>query len=198
VTNLKALGIYLDPVLSWDRQAEHATSKTKKLTSAFKFLRKYFDEEQFLKIASAYYYGTVFFYCTVWFEKMKAKFKMKMQTINFRMLRVASQDRKKRADKGRSSMRCKCATPVHWVNCLTASWRIKILRDQQSHTYLYKGLIENCYTEQRKPGLAFFINGAKKRAGEQRIQNHLLMMKDITRPWHENNLNNDKIRIEMK
>jgi len=56
VTNLIALGIYVDPVLNWDRQAEHAISKARKLTSTF----KYFDEEQFLQIASANYYGTVF------------------------------------------------------------------------------------------------------------------------------------------
>jgi len=34
--------------------------KAKKLTSTFKFLRKYFDEEHFLMNASTNYYGTVF------------------------------------------------------------------------------------------------------------------------------------------
>jgi len=51
---------YLNPVLSWDRQAEHVIVKAKKLTSTFKFLRKYFDEEHFLMNASTNYYGTVF------------------------------------------------------------------------------------------------------------------------------------------
>jgi len=101
-TNLKALGIYLHPVLSWDWQAEHAISKAKKLASAFKFLRKYFYEKKFFKIPPANYYRTVFYACTVWFEKMKIKFKMKMQTIHFRTLRVTKPKLLKRANKGRS------------------------------------------------------------------------------------------------
>jgi len=94
-------------------------------------------------------------------------------------------------------MRCKQATPIQWVDFLTALKTIKILRDQQP-TSQYNRLIENCYTEQRKLGLSFFFNGAKKKAGEQRLQNRLSMMKDITTLWDMNNLNNDEIRIEMK
>jgi len=46
----------------------------------------------------------------------------------------------------------------------------------------------------KKAGLAFFFNGAKKKAGEQPFLNRLSMMKDIATPWHMNNLNNDRIK----
>jgi len=55
--NIKALGIYLDKGLSWDKQVEHAINKGKSMLSHFKFLRKYFNEQQFLKIVSGNYYG---------------------------------------------------------------------------------------------------------------------------------------------
>jgi len=105
----------------------------------------------------------------------------------------------KRADitKGDLLMRCKPATWIQWVNFLTASKTVKILRDQLP-TCLYDGLIENWHMKHRKPGLAFFFNSAKKKAGEQSLQNCLSMMKDVTIPWHMNNLNSEKIRIEMK
>jgi len=67
------------------------------------------------------------------------------------MLRVASQDYNKELTKGDLLMRCKRATTIQWVNFLIASKSIKIWRDQQP-TSLYNCLIENCYTEQRKPG----------------------------------------------
>jgi len=52
----------------------------------FIFLRKYFNEQQFLKIVSGNYYGLVFFACTVWFDKIKTLFKTKLNSMHFRML----------------------------------------------------------------------------------------------------------------
>jgi len=53
--------------------------------------------------------------------------------------------------------------------------------------------------KQRKPGLAFLIKGAKNKAGRvQRLQYRLPKMKDIIISWHMKNLNNDKIKTEMK
>jgi len=77
---------------------------------------------------------------------------------------------------------------------LIASKAIKILRDQQP-TSLYYGLIENCYMKQIKEGLTFFLNCAKEKEG---LQTCFSIMKEITIPWWMNNLNNDKIKIEMK
>jgi hypothetical protein len=63
-----ALGVYIQGDLSWNEQAEHAISKSKKLLFAFKFLHKYLMEEQFLKAASANYYGSVLYAANVWFQ----------------------------------------------------------------------------------------------------------------------------------
>jgi len=59
VTSLKALGIYISGDLNWDVQAEYALRKGVKLISMFKFMRKYLTESQFLKAASAHFYGSL-------------------------------------------------------------------------------------------------------------------------------------------
>jgi len=45
---------------------------------------------------------------------------------------------------------------------LTGSRVVKTLRDEQPHA-LYTSLMNNFYAEQRKPGLVFFFNDAKKK-----------------------------------
>ncbi len=92
VSKLKALGIFLAGNLNWDAQADHVIAKSKKLLSAFRFLRKYLTESQFLKAASANYYGSVFYASSVWFHSLKQKQKTKLTTTHFRMLRVAKRD----------------------------------------------------------------------------------------------------------
>jgi hypothetical protein len=66
-TSMKVLGIHFQGNLAWDVQAEVAINKSKKLLSAFRFLRKYLTEKQFLKAAPANYYGSVFYGGTVWY-----------------------------------------------------------------------------------------------------------------------------------
>ncbi len=86
---MKALGIYFQGDLCWDAQAEHVLAKSRKLVSAFKFLRKYLTESQFLKTASANYYGSVYYASSVWFQNLKQVHKNKLNSYHFRLLRTA-------------------------------------------------------------------------------------------------------------
>jgi len=49
-------------------------------------------QEQFLKAASANYYGSVFYSSIVWFQNLKQIHKTKLNSIHFRMLRTAKKD----------------------------------------------------------------------------------------------------------
>jgi len=90
---MKALGIYINGNLCQDnKQAEFAINKGKKLVSGFKFLRKYLAKDQFLKAASAHFYGAVFYASSVWFEQCKRRFKTRFKSLPFRLLRTACKD----------------------------------------------------------------------------------------------------------
>jgi len=195
--NIKALGIYLDKDLSWDKQAEHAINKGKSMLSHFKFLRKYFNEQQFLKIVSGNYYGSVFYACTVWFDKIKTLFKTKLNSMHFRMLRVACRDFDHQISKEDLMVRCKRATPLQWVRFLTSSKVIKITRNKEPPD-LYNSLMSTLYSEPRKPDIGYFFDNSKRKPGKQILKNRLELMKEINTPWLNRILTDDEIRIEMK
>jgi len=195
--NIKALGIYLDKDLSWDKQAEFVINKGKSLLSHFKFLRKYFNEQQYLKIVSGNYYGAVFYACTVWFDKMKTIHKTKLNAMHFRMLRVACRDYKHEISKDELMTRCKRATPIQWVRFLTSSKAIKIARNKEPPD-LYDSLMSTCYTEPRKPDIGYFYDNSKRKHGKQIFHNRLEIMKEIDFPWLNRIITDDEIRIEMK
>jgi len=198
VNSMKALGVHIDGNLDWNKQAEHAVSKSKKLLSAFKFLRKYMTESQFLKAASANFYGSIFYASSVWFQNIKQIYKTKLTSTHFRMLRVAKKDFKMALKRTELTELCKRATPEQWAKFITATRVIKTVRSQEP-PMLADRLMTVCFEEQRKPGLGLFYDSSRTRKGRQSIENRLLFMRSITFPWNLcSKLSDDRLRIEMK
>jgi ribonuclease P/MRP protein subunit RPP40 len=111
LNKMKALGLYIEGDLSWDAQANHAIAKSKKLLSAFRFLRKYLNESQFLKAAAATYSGMVFYACSVWFHNIKQIFKTKLTSVHFRILRCMKKDYMMKFKQNELTELCQRATP---------------------------------------------------------------------------------------
>jgi hypothetical protein len=197
-SNMKALGIYLQGNLAWDTQAEVAINKSKKLLSAFRFLRKYLNEKQFLKAASANYYGSVYYGATVWYHSLKQKYKTKLTSTHFRMLRTAKRDYKLKFKRTELTELCKRATPEQWTRFLTATRVVKIVRNR-APTDLYRILTQNYFEEKRNPHIGMFFDSSRTRKGRQSIQNRLMFMRSISYPWNSNlELSNDLLRVTMK
>jgi hypothetical protein len=197
VTKLKALGIVLQGNLSWDAQAECVINKSTRLLSAFKFLRKYLTESQFLKAASANYYGSVYYACSVWFNNLKQIHKKKLTSFHFRLLRAAKKDYRMKFKRYELTEACKRATPDQWTKFITASRVIKIVRDQQP-SILHALLTENYFEERRQYGVGYFFDTSRVKIGRQSLQNRILFMRSINYPWNAAPMSNDLIRIEMK
>jgi hypothetical protein len=196
-TKMKALGIFIQGNLSWDEQAEHAISKSKKLLSAFKFLRKYLTEEQFLKAASANYYGSVYYASSVWFHCIKKSHKVKLTSVHFRLLRTAKKDYMMKFKRNELTELCQRATPEQWAKFITASRVIKIVRNKEP-AYLYDNLTKCYFEEKRYPGVGMFFDNSRIKKGQQALANRLLFMRSIKYPWNEKPMSDDLIRIEMK
>ncbi len=154
VSELKALGIYFQGDLCWDSQAEHALNKARKLLTCFKHLRKYMTEEQFLKAVTVNYYRAVFYASSVWFQSTKKVYKIKFDSIHFRILRTATHQYE--VSRSILTERCKRATPSEWVNFSTASLVMKTIRNVEPKP-LFNLLQNNYFEESRKPQVGYFF-----------------------------------------
>jgi len=94
-------------------------------------LRKYLTKDQFLKAASAHFYGAVFYASSVWFEQCKQRFKTKFKSLHYQLLRSACRDINYMKSKVELSLESKRTTPMEWNRFATASKVVKIVRDQQ-------------------------------------------------------------------
>ncbi len=198
VNKMKALGIIFEGNLAWDAQAENVTAKSKKLFSALRFLRKYLTETQFLKAASANYYGSVFYASCIWYQSLKQKQKSKLTSTHFRMLRVAKRDYRMTFKRNELTEMCRRATPEQWAKFITATRVIKTVRQQQPK-WLATKLMKVYYEEPRKPGIGLFYDGSKRKKGQQSLENRLLFMRSITQPWNlSSELSDDGLRVMMK
>jgi len=196
-TNMKALGIIFESNLSWSMQAESAIKKGAKLVSNFKFLRKYLTEAQFLKAASAHFYGTVFYACSVWYDKIKMSYKNKLRSLHFRLLRSACHDYYQQYSREYLSKRCKRATPDEWARYCTSSIVIKTIRDKNPNR-LHSLLRSSYFEEPRKAGFGKFFDKSSSKTGKQSINCRLEHIRLVEWPWSTDNLSNDSIRILLK
>jgi hypothetical protein len=194
---MKALGIIIDGKLSWNSQAEHVINKSKSLLSCFRFLRKYLTETQFLRAASANYYGSIYYASSVWFHNLKKTQKVKLNSFHFRLLRTAKNDFRLCLKRTELTELCKRATPEQWTKFITSSRVIKIVRDNQP-SELANRLKSVYFEENRRPGCGLFFDASRIKKGQQSIQNRLLFMRSITYPWNREPMNDNLIRIEMK
>jgi len=192
---IKALGVYITGALNWDDQAEAALVKGRKITGCFRFLRKYLTKDQFLKAASAHFYGAVFYASSVWFEQCKQRFKTKFKSLHYQLLRSACRDINYMKSKVELSLESKRTTPMEWNRFATSIKVVKIVRQPK---HLADLLDRTLYTEPRKEGIGRFFDESKSKWGKQSLQNRISFMNGMTEPWLRRDMTNDAIRILMK
>jgi len=54
------------------------------------------------------------------------------------------------------------------------------------------------YNEPRKPKIGYLFDDSRKNPGKQRLCNHIELMKEIKKPWLNQQFTDDEIQIEMK
>jgi len=98
--------------------------------SSFSYLYKYLTREQFLKAPSAHFYGADFYATVVGFDQCKERFKTKIKSLLYRLLKIACKDYHFSKSKFELTEICKRANPIEWNKFAIASKVIKIVRDQ--------------------------------------------------------------------
>jgi len=63
---MKALGITLDSNLNWEVQISNIYKSTSKVNMGFRLMKKYFNEDELLKLATSFYYSKMYYAASVW------------------------------------------------------------------------------------------------------------------------------------
>jgi len=140
-------------------------------------------------VATAQLYSILYYGSVVWLNNMRS--------IHYRILRVGIKDYKQKVSKNRIDKACKRATPEMWSKYAAGSLVIKITRDR-GPLNLYAGLMENFYTEPRRPNHGRYFDNSRGKIGKHRLQNRMDFMSELG-PWlTDPNIENDQIRRLLK
>jgi hypothetical protein len=180
-------------------QSERAIKKGKGLISAFKHVRKYLTEPQFLKSVTCNFYSSVYYGASIWLSNCKATHKAKLTLLHFRLLRTACKDYRNKIPRADLTTRCLRATPLEWSRCTSASVAIKTIRDKQPEV-LHDILKRTYFAERRNLAKGMFFDASRTRMGRQSLQNRLQHIKHLKVPWNEEDskISNHKLRIILK
>jgi len=86
---------------------------------------------------------------------------------------------------------------TEWLNYITASLVIKIMRDKMPE-HIHSKLSETIYSTRWKPQVRKFYDNARGKIGKQSIQNWLQHMDRLTENWLHSDWNNEQIRTTLK
>ena len=146
-------------------------NKMGRLTNGLKFLRKRLGEKQFLKVLTSQYYGTCYYACQSWLGAHTRKDIRKLDSMHYRLLRIAKQDYKRKIGRAKLDEAGR-ARPTKWGKYATASTVIKILRDAEPRR-LQVHIMKTLYYEQRNINRIKFYNASPNCSGFQAIGNRI-------------------------
>ena len=90
---IKVLGLIFDSKLSWTQQVGKAITSANNAKQAIKLLSGYFNTEELLKLATAYFYSRLYYGAKVWLiSTLAASLKKKIWQASSRMLRIVAKD----------------------------------------------------------------------------------------------------------
>jgi len=147
---------------------ENLIKKSQKMISGLKVIRHALTEEQFLTVATAQYYGSLYYGLPVWFHSMQRKHQDKIQVLHYKLLRVVVRDwqmvypRDLLDTLGR-------ARPIVFANYSVGSIIINAI-NQGLPSRLCSMISSNLYTV-RRPLQTRSYDAAKKKIGRQAIGN---------------------------
>ena len=194
--SLKALGIYITPNLSWDKQVDFAINCSNQIIKRIKFLTKFLNTDELLKLLTSQYFLIIYYGAPIWAGSVSAKSWTRVNSAHYRALRAALRDfkgRKKRVDLDKESMR---ATPAEWGRYIICSTTIKLYNT--SDTNIGQLLRKTAYLNDRMPYRARFIDGSKLKIGRQSLPYRIgPLFANISFDW-TNVYSDDTIRRLLK
>jgi hypothetical protein len=167
---MKVLGINFDNNMSWTTQTDKAIKKVHMISSTMKYLRKYFEGDELLKVLKNQLFSSVYYGAEVWLiPTIHKSIKRRLLSASAGLVRatyglfgwpISNQDLHTMGG---------LPTPEDWGHYLTTRTLHKILNTNEP-AVLYNALLRQTVTERRN-GKMYFIETNKKRVGVNSFQN---------------------------
>ena len=146
--------------------------KSSMMMSGLRIIRSKLTEDQFLKVATAQYYRVINYACQVWSTpSLNGILKKKLDVAHYKLLRLTIQDYKKDYPREMLDLIGR-AKPTQWAGYAVSSLVVNVVASGRP-IRLREKILKNEYVERRRPRMVLFYSSAKKRIGQQAIQNRL-------------------------
>lgn len=196
--NIKALGLTISQDMKWNSHVDLVLSKAQTKLSLLRKIRPVLSMQQFLNIATSQVLSTLYYAAPVWLNTtLGYKHWKKVESMHYRIMRVAINDFKGRRKRKVIDSLCKRATPRMWSDYISASTAIKIIRDNKPRG-LADSIEKNMVTERRRDGFGRLFDGSRRRIGLHSFANRLKHLNEIEEPWLDPPPSDDKIRRLLK
>jgi hypothetical protein len=165
--SIKALGIMITPDLCWSNHLGYAINKSKHILPRLKFLKKFLDNEDLLRLVTSQFMLIIFYASPVWISNLTFKDWKHLNSTHYAALRIVIGDYMKTMSRADIDHQTKRATPSEWARYSITSTVIKLYNE--SETTITKLLRSTAYVNDRLPRRAKFIDKSRLKIGRQTI-----------------------------
>ena len=184
-SSIKVLGVIFDSKLNWSEQVRHAVNKANKAKQGLALIRHYFNQEEMMKLTTAYFYSTLYYGSKIWLTSaISRQSKTMLWRVSSYMLRLIYGVQREGISFAELHKHFKRATPMMWGNYTTAQAMWEAVNIQSAKNITAK-LTTNLLVEQRREGL-LFTRSNKSKIGYNCLSNRLqVVSRRLHNSWQD-------------
>jgi exonuclease III len=184
-SEIKVLGLIFDTKLNWTQQVGKAITNANKAKQAIKIISRYFNSEELLKLATAYFYSRLYYGAKVWLiSTLNGCLKKKIWQASSRMLIVITKNFEVAHSYMELHRKYLRATPEMWSNYSTACAMYNLIC-KQTPDCIVPISMSNVLHSSRQRNFTFTRSNSKK-IGFNCLSNRLqLVSRRINFSWQE-------------
>lgn len=195
---IKILGIKFKKDLSWDDHVNSLRGKAMLANHKLRFLSKLVDKDAMKKIITAHYFGILYYASPVWLTELTTAKQWKcLNSLYYQALRTGVRDHQCRLDEQNLNRHYNRATPLQWMMYSCCKLAISLFLLDTSGPPLSAELQKTSYINDRKPGVATFMDTSRLKIGRYSFCNRLSSMKNVNFDWITG-IEKDRLRIALK
>jgi len=175
---LKALGIYLDENLNFERHVQYISNSCQKINMGFNILKKHFNLNELLHLVTSLYFSKMYYASEVWLShNLTVKLQKTLLSVSARVLKTISGircDQNDRISFIELHKQFNRATPVMMTSYVQATCLHRVLNSEVPQN-IFMDLLVN-HVDARRHYKPTFIKSNKSRVGENILRNRIQKM----------------------
>ena len=195
--SMNVLGVLFDSKMQWQPQIQNTANKSKRALHAITLIRKYFNNEQIMKLITACYYSVLYYNAEVWLlPNLRPQSKQKMLSASAAPLKLITRYYESTMSFESLHRLNKWATPSKMTEFKHALLLHKTYNDE-SMSLDWTDLFFNQQFNNRSPQVKFF-NNSKFKVGNNVLSNRLVILNGkIPLEWLNENFESYKIKCKQ-